>query len=325
MSGWCEVRRCGGQVLVQDLGRSGLRHLGVSPGGVCDPRGVRIINALVGNEGGAAVLEIAFGGLELVFSDRRQVAWAGADVTVRCDQVSLPPGRLGTVAAGHRLRIGYARSGCRLWLAVSGGFDVPMVMGAKCTDVRSGFGGWEGRPLVVGDRLPLGPGDIVGLSGPSRWGASEEWVSRGPEASGWQVAVIRGAQWECVHEKSKTAFLGETYTVTAEADRMGVRLQGTALQFSVGEGPSEPVAPGTIQVPASGQPIVLLTDARTMGGYPRLAHVISPHLARVAQWRTGDEVRFHLVDLAEATRLADEEERELAWFLAGVALKRSRS
>lgn len=318
---WCQLRRCGGQTLVQDLGRPGFRHLGVSLAGVCDVRAVRAINALVGNPGDAAVLEMTPGGVELHFSEPREIAWAGGDAVVRGGRCGIiPPGRLTGLEGEEILSLGYARSGCRLWLAVSGGFDTPVLMGSQSTDWRSGFGGWQGRSLRPDDRLPLGPAGGPVRPGTRRWGAPDSWVA--PSSS--EVWVVRGACWEMAGKRAQEAFLGETYQVSQEADRMGVRLEGTALELPPGDRVSEPVVAGTIQVPPSGQPIVLLSDARTMGGYPRLAHVITPHLGRAAQWRPGDAVRFRLVDLAQAAAIADRNERDLAWFQTAVAIYRLR-
>lgn len=317
----CELRRCGGQVLVQDLGRHGFRHLGISPAGVCDVRAVRALNALVGNEGAAAVLEIALGGVDLCFPDAREIAWAGGDAVVRGERCGLiPPGRAAGLEPGEKVSVGYTRAGCRLWLAAGGGFDVPTLLGSRATDWRSGFGGWEGRSLQAGDRLPMGSAAGGVRPGVRRWGAPDPWVS--PASA--EVWVIPGAQWESADERTRATFLGEAYQVSQEADRMGVRLEGAALPMPPGERVSEAIAPGSIQVPPSGLPIVLLSDARTMGGYPRLAHVITPHLARVAQWRPGDSVRFRLVTPAQARTVADEEARDLQWFRTAVEILRAR-
>lgn len=312
---------------VQDEGRFGFRSSGISSGGALDPLALRIANLVVGNETSAAGLEVTLGGLRLQFRDARVIACCGGRFEVRIGESPLAAGRPALVRAGDVLTFERPAVGCRAWLAISGGIDVPQVLGSRSTDLRAQFGGLEGRPLQAGDVLQLGAMtprserfiSALERDGQAPWLASATWASSAsPDPV---LRVMRGGEWLRFDPEIRATLLREPYAVTAQADRMGVRLEGPALQYDGPELLSEAVPAGTIQVPPSGQPILLLPDCQTIGGYPKLAHVITVDLPMAAQLRTDDRVRFELVRLAEAHQLLLERERELALFRVALAMR----
>jgi antagonist of KipI len=207
-----------------------------------------------------------------------------------------------------------------MWLALSGGFDVPLVLGSRSTDLRSGFGGCEGRALRDGDRLSLGESALDGQSQREiSWSAPEEWAKTAGSRS--ILRVVQGAEWKEFSTGALKALFQSSFLVSSQADRMGVRLRGDALQRTEEhELFSEPVAPGTVQVARDGQPIVLLGDCQTIGGYPRIASVITVDLGRVAQLQPNDKVVFAEVTQEEARRLFAVREKELRFFRAALQL-----
>src|SRR5262245_25634741 len=171
------VTRAGFQTSVQDLGRTGFRQFGVSTSGALDSFALRVANLLVGNDESAAGLEITLGGLQLRFDDERIVAWCGGEFDVQIGSRALPPGHVAHLQRGEELKFGRAQIGCRCWLAISGGIDVPVVLGSRSTDLRANFGGLEGRTLRDGDVLPLGGfrwSQTAAAAGISSWGGPHE-------------------------------------------------------------------------------------------------------------------------------------------------------
>lgn len=307
------VRQAGFLTSVQDLGRTGYRESGVSVGGALDPHALKVANLLVGNEPGAAGLELTAGKLRLQASDDRLVAWCGGDFLVETAEATLRPGHVIELRAGEEMRI-TARAG-RAWLAISGGIDVPPVLGSRSTDLRSGFGGFEGRALRDGDVLPLGSPHRRGRCG--SFSAPNEWSSTRRARS--LLRVLPGAQDP---EFPPAVLTRQVFTVTQDSNRMGVRLSGAMLKRSNDKDLiSQAVAPGTIQVPPGGQPILLLGDCQTIGGYPKLAHVITVDLSAAAQLWPGDEVRFMKVSIEEAHELLRERENDLQLFGLGLELQ----
>jgi antagonist of KipI len=318
------VERAGFLTSVQDLGRTGFREFGVSLGGGLDSFGLRVANLLAGNDEGAAGLEISLGGLQLRFEDERVLAWCGGNFDVRVGSSALPAGHAGSVRAGEKLKIGTPKVGCRSWLAISGGIDIEPVLKSRSTDLRAGFGGYQGRALRDRDVLPLGmwPGSPTPATGISAWTASHDWVS--PAKPKPILRFIRGVDWSRFSEATIQRFKEHEFAISADSDRMGVRLEGPELKrVDESDLVSEAVAPGTIQVPPSGKPILLLGDCQTIGGYPKMAHVITIDLGVAAQLRAGDHVRFSEVSLADANRLLLERERQLELFRVGLSLHTS--
>src|SRR5215510_9334004 len=317
------VTRAGFLSSVQDLGRTGFRQFGVSTSGALGPFALRVANLLVGNDEGAAGLEITLGGLHLRFEDERIVAWCGGEFNVRIGSQSLPAGHVAHVHAGDELKFGRAQIGCRCWLAISGGIDVAIVLGSRSTDLRAKFGGLEGRTLRDGDLLPLGnpPGSPPPAAGISAWTAPYDWASpASPEAN---LRFVRGVDWDRFNVSTLQRLTSEAFTVSPDSDRMGVRVDGPELKREDEiDLISEAVAPGTIQVPPSGKPILLLGDCQTIGGYPKIAHVFTVDLAMAAQLRAGDHVRLAEVSLADAHSLLFKRERNFERFRVGLSLQR---
>ncbi len=319
------VTRAGFLTSVQDLGRTGLRQFGVSTSGALDSFGLRVANLLVGNDEGAAGLEITLGGLQLRFEDERIVAWCGGGFDVQIGSRALPAGHVAHLQAGDELKFGLAQIGCRCWLAISGGIDVPVVLDSRSTDLRANFGGLEGRKLRDGDQLSLGEfrqSETAAASGISSWAAPHDWAS--PASRHPSLRFIRGVDWNRFDDVTIQRFTQQEFTVSPDSDRMGVRFDGSELKREVETDLiSEAVAPGTIQVPPSGKPILLLGDCQTIGGYPKIAHVITVDLGIAAQLRAGDGVRFFEVSLQDAHRLLLERERDLERFRIGLSLQRA--
>jgi antagonist of KipI len=306
------VRRAGFLTTVQDLGRTGYRASGVPLSGALDAHALRIANLVVGNDETAAGLELTLGKVRLGFQDERVIAWGGGPFTVQLGEKEIRSGRPAFVERGEELVLTAPPNGARAWLAISGGIDVPLVLGSRSTDLRSGFGGLAGRALRDGDELQLGRSPIRRPQ-PNGWCAPNEWSNT--RAAHRFLRVIRGTHWS-------DALPRAAFTVTPDSDRMGVRLAGAALPRATERDLlSEAVAPGTIQLPPNGEPILLLGDCQTIGGYPKIAHVITVDLPGAAQLRPGDAVRFVEVSLPEAQTLLQERERDVAFFRAALELR----
>ena len=304
----------GAATTVQAPGRDGWRHVGVARGGALDPAQATLANHMVGNAHDHAVLEIALGGPTLAFDTAIRIALCGAPIDASFDAGDgvrriVPNGRPVALPAGT-LKLGAIRQGLRTWLAVVGGIDVPSVLGSCGTDLRGGFGGLEGRILRVGDALPLG-----------RHASIEADALRHPP---WWVSLDTGPpnarpfRFVPSQEPVAAALPQRAWRVDPRSDRQGLRFSGEPLQIPARERLSAPVAPGTIQLPPDGQPIVLLADAQTVGGYPRLGYLIAADLPRMAQLRAGDTVRVEQVEAAEAERLRRQRQCELARALIAV-------
>jgi antagonist of KipI len=324
------IIRPGFQTTIQDLGRPGLRQFGVTPGGAVDSHALRVANLLVGNQESDAGLEIALWGLRIRFSDDLCVAWCGGAFEVTANGDFLPAGRACFLRAGEVLSFGGAVPGCRAWLAISGGIVVPLVLRSRSTDLRGGFGGLDGRPLLEGDILSLGKRSSVAQKLIVRlrkariadWGAPSEWALPIPLIGEPVLRVVRGNDWSRFSAASTANALTRPFTVSPDSDRMGARLQGPDLERSDKGADliSDAVTPGTIQIPPGGQPILLLADCQTIGGYPKLAHVITVDLPLAAQLRSGDRVRFREVPLAEAHRRLIQRQQDLVRFRIGLSL-----
>jgi antagonist of KipI len=321
--GEVKILRAGALASVQDLGRAE-RRKGVSAGGALDLCAARVANLLVGNVEEAALLEITLGGLRLRFEDSRAVAWCGGAFPARIAEMEFPAGRPALVRRGEEVAFDPPARGCRAWLAIAGGVDVPLVLGSRSTDLRSGFGGLEGRALREGDCLSLG-NTSAAKAEPARlapWSAPLEWTQTAERTP--ILRFLRGSEWDEFVREAQVALLTQPFTVSAQSDRMGARLEGAELKRTNDwELPSEAMVPGTVQVAHDGQPIVLLGDCQTIGGYPKIAHVITVDLARAAQLRPNDAVRFEEVTPAEAGTLFAERENDLRRFRVGLALRRA--
>lgn len=308
----------GAATTVQASGRDGWRHLGVARGGALDPAQAVLANHMVGNAHDDAVLEITLSGPTLSFHAPIRIALCGAPIDASFESGDgvrqiVPNGRPVALPAG-KLKLGTIHRGLRTWLAVAGGIDVPSVLGSRGTDLRGGFGGLQGRVLRVDDVLPLGEHtrvDAVAPTHPAWWATLD---AEPPNAAAFRYVMSVAS--------ITTDLSRRPWRVDPRSDRQGLRFSGESLQMPSRERLSAPVAPGTIQLPPDGQPIVLLADAQTVGGYPRLGFVITADLPRMAQLRAGDTVRFEPVDSAEAERLRRQRQSELARALIAVDARR---
>ena len=277
---------------VQDpLGRRDWRHVGVPEGGAADPWSARLANRLVGNPDGDALLELTLAGPTLSFIDAAVVALVG-EMTATLDGLPLRPPAAHAVRAGAQLRVEGGRD-ARAYLAIGGGLEVERLLGSSATDLRSGFGGLDGRALRAGDRLTHGAATGPGF----RWLGADR---AGP------IRIVAGP-----HPGIERLTDG-TWRIGAEADRAGVRLDGPTLQAAVDGVPSMGLPLGAIQLPPDGRPIVMLADRPVTGGYPVPAVVVGADIGRVARLRPGDEVRFASVSLDEARSALRRAEEELA-------------
>lgn len=297
----------GPQATIQDLGRVGWQRFGIAAAGAMDPPSLRAANLLAGNPPGAAAVEFTLTGGEYEAEGATvRLAVAGGDFQVAVDGEPVPPWTGFDLKPGQRLRIGAARDALRGYLAVGGGFALPPQLGSLSTHVRSGLGGLEGRALRAGDRLPLAAG--AAPAGPPL-ALDPQGLPPRREA----LRVVLGPQDDHFTAAGIETFLTGTYAVTADADRMGYRLNGPEIEhagdFNI---ISDGIAAGSVQVPGTRQPIVLLADRQPTGGYPKIATVITPDLPSLAQARPGDTVRFQAVDPAEAVAIRRNWEAMLA-------------
>ncbi len=317
-----EVIRPGLLTTVQDLGRFGYQRFGVVAGGVMDEWAQRLANAAVGNDARDATLEITLQGPVLRFNETALVAVCGADLAPQIGSEPFPQGRPVLVRAGTVLEFHAGEQGCRAYLAVRGGFRVPVKMGSRSTYIRAALGGLDGRALRKGDQLPVGtyaagwyPALDRMLDAAKTSFAAPRWSVgfTAVPASARRVRVMAGQQWDLFSQETRELFLGNEFGISVNSDRMGYRLTGVMLKLRrPAEMISEAVTFGTIQVPPDGNPIILMVDRQTTGGYPKIAQVAAVDLPRLAQSRPLERFAFELVTLAEAQLAYLARERELA-------------
>ncbi len=311
-----EVIKPGMLTTVQDLGRAGRQHWGIPAGGPMDRQAARVANLLLGNDENDPLLEITLAGPELKFLRETWIAVTGAEIR------GVAGWRPLRVEAGQVVSLAEVTRGARAYLAVAGGLEITRVLGGAGTLMRAGIGGWNGRALLAGDKLGARPG-MLEASG--NWSASSEFNA----ATGADLIVrfLRGPQWDWFAAASRRTFLGKPFKVTATSDRMGIRLDGSLLRLEneTRELTSEGVGFGSVQVPPDGKPIVLMADRQTIGGYPKIGHVIAVDLPRLAQARAGNLVRFQEISIEEAQALYLEQEHSLALLGMGVRAKITRA
>ncbi|GLY67895.1 biotin-dependent carboxyltransferase family protein [Amycolatopsis taiwanensis] len=299
-----EVRKPGLSTTIQDTGRSGYYDVGIPPSGALDQYSLMVANRLVGNDPSAAALECTYLGPELQFTEDAVVAVAGAELPPKVNGEERQVWESFAVKAGDVLDFGYVRRGARAYLAVSGGIDVPQVLGSRSTYGLGNLGGLSGGPLVAGDVLPVGAGQ--GTPGRS---LPEEL--RPVMAKEIELRVVMGLYDHVLAEAGRKNFLSTTWTLTPVADRVGFRYQGGELEmvsrtppFGAGQDPSNivdaPYPIGSIQVPGGVEPIILHRDAVSGGGYMMIATVISVDLDAVAQSAPNTQTRFVEVSLDDA-------------------------
>jgi antagonist of KipI len=310
-----KIIRPGLLTTIQDLGRFGYQKIGVLVSGAMDAYSLRLGNLLVGNEEDMGALEITLTGPTVEFTADTLIAITGGDLTPVIDGWPVASRRPVAVKAGAILKFKGCAGGCRAYLTVAGGFEVPKVMGSQSTYLRAGLGGFKGRSLKSGDVLETGEPSEYGmqmlkqlLSRGARSFAAAHWcigiVHTTPDKLNRPIRITTGLQFSAFTEKSKNALISEAFKVTTKADRMGYRLEGYKLELAHPlEMISEGATLGTIQAPPDGNPIILLADHQSVAGYPKIGQVCIVDVARVAQYKPGDTIRFEMISSEEAEAL----------------------
>jgi antagonist of KipI len=289
---------------LQDLGRYGYAHLGISPAGAADQLSFRISNLLVGNDENSPALEMTMFGVTLEFEERAVAAITGGDCDCRLGAYAVAAATPLDLPPGSVLRCGAMRRGVRANLAIQGGFDIPPVMGSASTHIGGRFGGFEGRRLKAGDVLHTGKQRTSRIH-TLKPAALDQLYRPAP------IRLTRGAQQEWFGPESFEKLFSCPYVVGEQSDRTGLRLKGETIRPCVeSQLLTDGIPLGAVQVPQDGQPIILFVDQQTTGGYPKIATVIAADRHRVGQVKPRDQIRFAEVSIDEAIRLLREQE---AW------------
>ncbi len=309
------VQNPGALTSVQDAGRFGFMKAGIGPGGVMDTESYRAANELVGNESGEAVLEMTLMGPTLTFTEDTVFALTGAEMDAKLSGTVIGRGVAVTAKAGQELSLSLVRHGVRAYLAIRGGIDVPLVLGSRSTNFKCKMGGFEGRALKAGDVLPVG--DDTKCS-QDQTILKDQSTSRDQKilkikssqyrvrdyAQDITVRVVPGPQEELFSEQGRKTFYETAYRVTADSDRMGMRLDGSPIEATAGvDIVSDGIVFGSVQVPRSGLPIILMADHQTTGGYAKIGTVCSFDLPKLAQLQTGAVIHFKRISIEEAQEL----------------------
>jgi antagonist of KipI len=308
-----EFLKAGLLTTVQDRGRFGCAMLGVGRAGGMDDAAMRIANALVGNAIDAPVLELTLVGPRLGFDAAATIAIVGAEFSVRAGDREIGAWRPVDVEAGAEIEIGPARRGLRAWLAIAGGFLVEPTLGSASTDINAGIGGLDGRALRDGDRLETGTISRPAANRakhPVAWSIDPRpWFDADPDRP---IRLVHGTHFGALDAASRSRLFETRFRIASESNRVGIRLDGSNLALAAPiELVSEPLAFGTLQLPPGGQPIALMAEHPTVGGYPRIGQIAAVDLPRLAQRRPGDRVRFAPIDLADAQTRYLERERAI--------------
>lgn len=299
---------------IQDTGRYGVMAGGFSPGGAMDSRSLKLANLLVGNPLTDGCIEMTMSGIKARFDCDAVLAITGADMKPKLIKSAaqdkggelIPMYCTVEVKKGDILAMGVAAKGLRSYLAVAGGFDLPNVMGSMSTNLKCSLGGFQGRALQTGDEIFLRRECGEVLMGSRRIPAENAYPDH------LTVRIVKGPQEDYFTEKGMETFLGEEYIVSDQSDRMGVRLLGSKIESKDGvDIISDGIVTGSVQIPASGTPIIMMADRQTTGGYAKIATIISVDVNKIAQARPGNTIRFLSVTLKEAVKLKRREERDL--------------
>ncbi|GIN84252.1 KipI antagonist [Heyndrickxia sporothermodurans] len=327
-----EVLQSGLYTTIQDLGRHGYQQQGVSVSGPMDKIALRLANLLVGNKETEAVMETTLNGPKLLFHETKLIAISGGDFSPTINGEPVPTGRPVLIRKGSILNMGSARKGCRAYIALAGGIDVPKVLASRSTYVRAKIGGYKGRPLKKGDSiLTLQPTllnsllekQLLNQLETQRFLSTEWLIGENviPLYKNKIIRVIRGQQFEKFTGLSKNLFFQQSFIISSQSDRMGYRLSGEPLELSLPlEMISEGVSMGTIQVPPDGQPIILMADRQTTGGYPKIGYIASVDLPLLAQCKPGEKIRFQEITLREAQLELKKKEKMIQTVKIGIEL-----
>ncbi|MEM1503436.1 biotin-dependent carboxyltransferase family protein [Domibacillus sp. 8LH] len=327
-----QIIRPGLLATIQDLGRYGFQQYGVVVSGAMDSLSLRLANVLVGNEEGEAAIEVTMMGTSLQFNEDTLISITGGNLNPVIDGNPVPLWRPVFVQKDTVLSFTGCKVGCRAYVAVAGGFSIPNVMNSKSTYIRGEIGGFKGRALQGGDLIPLGEENsfsrkikkVLQSKLKQRSFAAVDWyVPFERYVNRSVVRVLKGTEYEKFSESSQKQFFEQEFQITPQSDRMGYRLSGVSLGLKQPfELLSEAVANGTIQVPSDGNPIVLLADRQTTGGYPRIGQIAAADLPIIAQMKPGDRVRFQEISLYEAEQLYMEREQEIKQIRTALLLKK---
>lgn len=325
------ITRAGLLATIQDLGRHGFQQYGVIVSGTMDSISHRMANLVVGNKEAEAAIEVTLMGTAFQFEEDALISITGGDLNATIDNIPAPLWRPIYIRKGAILSFGSCSDGCRAYVAAAGGFAVPEIMNSKSTYLRGGIGGFKGRALQEGDRIPIAKAGSTSLkmkkvlqtkNSHFSFSTVDWYVPFKQHITGKLIRVIRGAEFEHFTNQCQKQFFDQEFQVTLQSDRMGYRLSGSLLQLKEPfELLSEAVTNGTIQVPADGNPIVLLADRQTTGGYPRIGQVATVDLPKMGQLKPGDRIRFEEITLIEAEKKDIERENQMSQIQTALRLK----
>lgn len=313
-----KVLQPGIETTVQDIGRIGYYEMGMPPSGVMDKYSFKIANYLVGNEENAAVLEATYMGPTLEFEEDAVIAITGGEIPPKINGESIPTWGAFEVKIGDILSFDFVKTGARIYISVAGGIDVPILIDSRSTYTLCNIGGFEGRALQEGDSLKIGDQKKNDAKVGQR--IEDKYIPKYEKSH--EIRIVMGLCSYRFTDESKKSFLEQDWSVTPDANRVGYRFKGERLYFvereqpfGAGSNPSNVVdlgyPIGSIQVPDGAEPIALLNDAVTGGGYATIATIISSDLDKMAQVKTGDKVRFIAVDIDEALQIRKDKKQEL--------------
>ena len=300
----------GPRTTIQDKGRLGYQNIGFAPSGFIDRVASEMANVLVGNQESEAVVEFCLMGPTLQFDETVNIAVCGGDFGITFDGMAFPADKAVRVPAGAVVKITTGKVGIYGSLAIGGGLDIPVVMGSRSTNVRCGIGGYQGRALKAGDTIELRDPENGKADMSWRWVPQRKLVAPGDSEIA-KVRVIAGPQEEMFTEEGLRTFYESAYEVTALSDRMGYRLAGPKVEAANGyDILSDGIVNGSIQISGNGQPIVMMADRQTTGGYAKIATVISADIPLFAQLRPGQKVQFEKTTVRKAQELLREQEAQ---------------
>lgn len=324
-----EIIKAGMLTTVQDRGRFGYQQYGVNCSGAMDENAARVANILVGNDENDAVLELTLAGAILTFTEDHIIAICGGNMSPYMHNTSVPMWQPFLVKKGSTLSFAKYVSGCRVYIAIGGGIAVPSVMGSSSTFIRASLGGYKGRALRTGDIIAVHPLQQGSLSSILMKKLDEDREHKF-NAQHFAMALennaiiryVQGPEYDLLSDESKRSWNTEKWRIDSQSDRMGYRLQGKQLELLEKQDMiSEGTVHGTIQLPANGQPIVLLADRQTTGGYSRIACVVAVDIPMFGQLKPGDYVSFMPVSLEEAERLLLSYEHDMELLKVSIKLK----
>ncbi len=291
-----KIIKAGLLTTIQDMGRYGYQETGMSVSGVMDTRSASLANILVGNDEGEGVLEVTMMGPTIEFTADNVIAVTGGDLGAALNGAPLPRYEAVSVKAGQTLSFAAPKAGARAYIAVAGGFDVPVVMGSKSTNLKSKIGGFQGRKLETGDE--------IGFTAPKAFlpnMAQRKLPVPDFSAKERELRVVLGPQDDCFPQSSIDTFFNNVYTISNEYDRMGCRMQGEVIKHKVGgDIITDGISFGAVQVPSHGNPIVMMADHQTTGGYTKIGNVISVDLPILAQCMPGHKIHFKWISIEAA-------------------------